>query len=288
MKSKVSFCILAVVACFSANAQDVELDNALRETYMNCVGIDDALHDMKVKAGINTAVTGVGTGLGIGAVATGIAKAKTDSILQQKFAELKDLAYSAHGEYEEADKEKFKEYARQRLFSSKDGVNSISEAQDKEIKELDKKSKKLGNWRTGLLVGNTATNIAGAAISGTNKVNKTPKRTPKPTPNPQYYCPDGYSLHNTTCSLTVNATLVCPENTHEYGSGGVSGCINFSEGVQTETESCPSGYGLLKMTSIGSPDKYYCYPIHSKIYHCENGFTLSNGKCTRTINANKK
>ena len=173
MKSKVSFCILAVVACFSANAQDVELDNALRETYMNCVGIDDALHDMKVKAGINTAVTGVGTGLGIGAVATGIAKAKTDSILQQKFAELKDLAYSAHGEYEEADKEKFKEHARQRLFSSKDGVNSISEAQDKEIKELDKKSKKLGNWRTGLLAGNTATNIAGAAISGTNKVNKT-------------------------------------------------------------------------------------------------------------------
>lgn len=172
MKSKVSFCIFAMIACFGANAQDIELDNALRETYVNCVGIDDALHDMKVKAGINTAVTGVGTGLGIGAVATGIAKAKTDETLQQKFDELKNLAYTAHGEYEEADKEKFKNHVRQRLFSSQTGKNSMSLNQDTRIQELTAKSKKLGNWRTGLLTVNTATNVAGAAIAGTNKVNK--------------------------------------------------------------------------------------------------------------------
>ena len=74
MKSKVSFCILAMITCFGANAQDIELDNALRETYVNCVGIDDALHDMKVKAGINTAVTGVGTVAGGAALIVGIKK----------------------------------------------------------------------------------------------------------------------------------------------------------------------------------------------------------------------
>ena len=171
MKLKLSFYIFAIIACCGANAQDIELDNALRETYMNCVGIDDALHDMKVKAGISTAVTGVGTGLGVGAVATGIAKAKTDATLQQKFTELKDLAYSANGQYEEADKEQFKNRAKKRL--SRGVVDSIPAEQNEEIKELTAKSKKLGNWRTGLMVGNTATNIAGAAISGTNKVNKT-------------------------------------------------------------------------------------------------------------------
>ena len=173
MRKTTTFFILSALFCLCANAQqDTNLDNALRETYKNCVGIDESMHDMKVKAGINTAVTGVGTGLGVGAVATGIAKAKTDNTLQQKFTELKDLAYSANGEYEEADKEKFKKHAKQRLYSSRDGVNSISTEQNKETEELIKKSKKLGNWRTGLLAANTATNIAGAAIAGTNKVDK--------------------------------------------------------------------------------------------------------------------
>ena len=39
-----------------------------------------------------------------------------------------------------------------------------------EIDKLTQQSKNLGNWRTGLLAGSTATNIAGAAIAGTNKV----------------------------------------------------------------------------------------------------------------------
>lgn len=165
MKSKVSFCILAVVACFSANAQDVELDNALRETYMNCVGIDDALHDMKVKAGINTAVTGVGTGLGIGAVATGIAKAKVDANIEQKYKTMENWTYGASAHTQVASGEDW-------LNEFKNSLNYKNNQQDPEIIRLTQKSKKLGNWRTGLLVGNTATNIAGAALAGTNKVEK--------------------------------------------------------------------------------------------------------------------
>ena len=166
MKSKVSFCIFAMVACFSANAQDIELDNALRETYVNCVGIDEASHDMKVKAGINTAVTGVGTGLGIGAVATGIAKTKTDREIEEKYNKMIDLAYGASGNKTVLEPEQFMDKLSARL-----GTNQP--VKNQEINRLQNKSKKLGNWRTGLLAGNTATNIAGAAISGTNKVNKT-------------------------------------------------------------------------------------------------------------------
>lgn len=46
---------------------------------------------------------------------------------------------------------------------------AISNAQN-QYDEKTKQSKRLGNWRTGLVAGNTATNIAGATISSTNKV----------------------------------------------------------------------------------------------------------------------
>lgn len=161
MKRTIAFFVLVSMGCISANAQDIDLENALRSTYTACVGIDDALHDMKVKAGINTAVTGVGTGLGIGAVATGIAKAKNDSEIEAKYATMENLAYSAAGDREVLDKEEFIAKVGNKLGKGKNSKD-----------ELEEKSKKLGNWRTGLLAANTATNIAGAAISGTNKVDR--------------------------------------------------------------------------------------------------------------------
>lgn len=148
MKSKVSFCIFAMVACFSANAQDIELDNALRETYVNCVGIDDALHDMKVKAGINTAVTGVGTVAGGAALIVGIKKAH----LMDKLPSIED------------------KYLDQYPQQTSDDLNITRNPNFKP--DLKSKRKKLGNWRTGLLAVNTATNVAGATIAGTNKVKK--------------------------------------------------------------------------------------------------------------------
>lgn len=166
MQKITAFLILSTLSCFCANAQDTGLDNALRETYMNCVGIDEALHDMKVKAGITTAVTGVGTGLGIGAVATGIAKTKTDREIEEKYNKMTNLAYGASGNTTVLEPEQFMDKLSARLGNHQN-------VKDQEIERLENKSKRLGNWRTGLLVGNTATNIAGATISGTNKVNKT-------------------------------------------------------------------------------------------------------------------
>ena len=165
------------MTCFAATAEDSGIESALRDTYTNCIGIDDALHDMKVKAGINTAVTGVGTGLGIGATATGIAKAHVDATIEQKFNELENLTYTAVGQENEATQEEFLAIA-QKLMQARDfdaANTNYSNAKEmsqlgKDIEQLNIKSKKLGNWRTGLLAGNTATNIAGAAIAGTNKV----------------------------------------------------------------------------------------------------------------------
>ena len=67
----------ALVPVF-AHADEASLVAALQKTYSACIGIDEALVDLKKMAGINTAITGVGTGLGVGATVVGIVKEKKD------------------------------------------------------------------------------------------------------------------------------------------------------------------------------------------------------------------
>ena len=147
-----------------------DLDNALRATYTACVGIDDNLHELKVLAGINTAVTSVGTAAGVGAAATGFVKAAKDKEIDKLEAllqKMQEISAQYQGETPTAEQKKnfFAEFNN--AYST--AIQDLTTAQD-HIDELTKKSKTLGNWRTGLLAGNTATNIAGAAIAGTNRV----------------------------------------------------------------------------------------------------------------------
>jgi len=160
--------------CFESHAAEVlSLDDALRATYVACKGIDKELADLKKMAGINTAVTAVGTGLGVGAVATGLAKAKTDNLLAQKYQEMKDLSYAAPVYVDTVSEEDFLNAVNNRLnnitLTTSDEIEKEKQA---EIDRLEAKSKRLGNWRTGLLAGNTATNVAGAIIAGNNKLDK--------------------------------------------------------------------------------------------------------------------
>ncbi len=138
-----------------------ELNDALRATYVACVGIDDELSDLKKMAGINTAVTAVGTAAGAGATIVGIVKANKDAKA----------------------KEKFDNYMNSKPVQvmNKNSVDAFFAAWEKyewgqgdaaEFQKLRKQSKTLGNWRTGLIAGNAATNIAGAIIAGNNKVDK--------------------------------------------------------------------------------------------------------------------
>ncbi len=149
-----------------AFADTLALDDALRATYVACVGIDDDLSDLKVMAGINTAVTAVGTAAGIGATVTGFVKSNRDKQieelehLRQQLADMED----AHNGPTDAEKAAFLAAFNAGYASALNGVS------DTALDALNKQSKKLGNWRTGLMATGTATNIAGAVIAGTNTV----------------------------------------------------------------------------------------------------------------------
>ena len=156
----------------SSFGEVLPLNDALRATYTACVGIDDELSDLKTMAGINTAITSVGTVAGAGATATGFIKANTDKQLQEiidKIRKKEEAVMSAQGGAK---------YTVQTDWDAFiDRLTNLNESDKKELEEwkadqntLKDKSKKLGNWRTGLLATGAATNIAGAVIAGTNKV----------------------------------------------------------------------------------------------------------------------
>ena len=164
MRKRFSFLFLFFFMCGAYADDAYDLEVALQNTYRACVGIDESLHDIKVLAGINTAVTGVGTGLGVGAVATGFVKQNTDNKLEELeplLHEMEDLSGRYTGE--EPGAEDIARFLEEEYNKSYDVA--INESVKKEQDKLTQKSKRLGNWRTGLMAGNTATNIAGAIIA---------------------------------------------------------------------------------------------------------------------------
>ena len=163
---------LFLLAPVVANAEVLDLDVALRATYTACVGIDDELADLKKMAGINTAVTGVGTALGVGATAVGIAKASKDAQAEAAAKTAKDAVEKAM-EYTKDNVGRFKAPTQEQMDAFLAEFKRLGDEEwDKNVKPLRDESKKLGNWRTGLMAGNTATNIAGAIIAGNNKMDK--------------------------------------------------------------------------------------------------------------------
>ena len=77
MKHLISMFAIVVAMPFVANAS--ELTDAINSVRSACGGISNEIGDMKTMAGINTAVTGVGTVAGGVALGTGIAKANVDN-----------------------------------------------------------------------------------------------------------------------------------------------------------------------------------------------------------------
>ncbi|MBR4891855.1 MAG: hypothetical protein IKZ34_01580 [Alphaproteobacteria bacterium] len=165
MRKRLSFTLLGLFCINAATADTLDLTTALQNTYTACYSIDENLHDMKVKAGINTAITAVGTGLGVGATAVGFVKASKDAEIAELEEALQEIIeQTGINEKPEEFLQKFEQYLTN---ITPEQLESI-----KNTKNLTQQSKKLGNWRTGLMAGSTATNIAGAAIAGTNKVSE--------------------------------------------------------------------------------------------------------------------
>ena len=173
VQQKWKFFLLAIIAPAFAYADEADLVAALQKTYSACIGIDANLFDLKKMAGINTAITGVGTGLGVGAVAVGIAKENVDKSIDEEIKNLRDYSYGASPDEEVDDTDVFEADVIEELKNivSKDGhpvKSRIDQERADRLKQLVEKSKSLGNWRTGLLAGNTVTNVAGAIIAGKN------------------------------------------------------------------------------------------------------------------------
>jgi hypothetical protein len=165
--TKIISLIVALTSATVVKAEVFPLDDALRATYTACVGIDDELADLKKMAGINTAVTGVGTAAGAGATVVGLVKASKDkqiANLEEKLARLKEL--TSRQTITAPNRAELLSETDQYYQDNKDETKTIED----EISVLTKQSKKLGNWRTGLVAGSTATNVAGAIIAGNNKV----------------------------------------------------------------------------------------------------------------------
>ena len=150
-------------------AEVLSLDNALRNTYSACVGIDDELADLKKMAGINTAVTAVGTVTGGAATVVGLVKANKDKQIANLEKELEKLhEIQMRRTFAAPNKAEVLNLVDSYYEENKDPNKNI----EGEIEKLTKQSKKLGNWRTGLIAGSTATNVAGAIIAGKNKVDE--------------------------------------------------------------------------------------------------------------------
>ena len=101
-----------------------------------------------------------------------------------------------------------------------------------------------------------------------------------------YSCPEGYILNGTKCFSTVDANYVCPPNSTDYSNNDIPRdkyCVNLSQGYESETDSCPSGYGLVSIISFGGPTKYSCLPLLEKIYTCDEGDILEGTKCIKII-----
>ena len=166
---RLTFGILLSLMVGVAHA-NTDLTAAIENVRTTCGNISAELSDMKKMAGITTAVTGVGTVTGGVALGTGLAKANVDKEIEELESQIAELKKSRSGvpveKLEIANKNEFNQ-------SLDDFVRTYSAELQQRAAELsvaEKKSKTLGNVRTGTLAAATATNIAGAVMSGTNRV----------------------------------------------------------------------------------------------------------------------
>ena len=143
-----------------------ELSDQIQITRSACSGISNAMDNLKKMAGINTAVTAVGTVTGGVALGTGIAKASVDSELNALIEKVQKLIdEKSKIPVEKIDVKNRSEFEQQ-LTEISGSISSTNER----ISELEQKSKTLGNIRTGTLAATAVADTAGTIIAAKNKV----------------------------------------------------------------------------------------------------------------------
>ena len=143
-----------------------ELSDQIQITRSACSGISNAMDNLKKMAGINTAVTAVGTVTGGVALGTGIAKASVDSELNALIEKVQKLIDEKSKIPVEKIDVKNRSKFEQQLTEISGSISSTNER----ISELEQKSKTLGNIRTGTLAATAVADTAGTIIAAKNKV----------------------------------------------------------------------------------------------------------------------
>lgn len=142
-----------------------------------CGGLTADLSELSGISIANAVTTGVGTATATGALATGIAKAATDKKVDEMSTQIAEIICEKGGcdadTIETMSDQEFADIILPLLIEaiSAENYDTIKSAMSMKI-EQDRaiaKSKRFGDWRTGLLAGNTATSIASAVMAGLNR-----------------------------------------------------------------------------------------------------------------------
>ena len=164
MSKLISFFIISIFAC---NAYADGFDIAMANVVDNCSNISGDLNDLKKMAGINTAITGVGTATAVGATVVGIVKSSVDEEIENI---LEEALKGKEKPIDELSENDINSAIDAYFKTSKENTNGTDKPNSKDdFTAMSEESKTLGNWRTGLIGTSTVTNVAGAIIAGNNK-----------------------------------------------------------------------------------------------------------------------
>ncbi len=152
--------ILCMFVCpvFADDVADlVQAANQVVEaTRIVCGGISDEIGRVANISKANTAVAAIGTGAAGGALAAGIKKSQEDAEIEELINQICESGGCTPEGVAAMSNEQFFENVIKPM------------AQIAELQEKLDRSKKLGNWRTGLMAGTIGTNLATAIMSGLN------------------------------------------------------------------------------------------------------------------------
>lgn len=152
------FCCLISSMSYGATGDLIaEAQDTFNAARMVCSGISDEISKVSNVSKTNTAVTGVGTVVAGGALVSGIKKSQEEEEIDKLVAQICNAGGCTPEGVES--------------MSDEDFFNNVMQpmAEITELQERLERSKKLGNWRTGLMAGTIGTNVASAIISGINK-----------------------------------------------------------------------------------------------------------------------
>ena len=162
--------VVMLILCANAAWASPELDASIARTRLYCGGISDDLNHLKTMAGINTAVTAVGTVTGGVGFGVGMAKAGVDSEIEKLERELEQLKLAmADVPVEKIEIENQVQFDKE-LTEYINQYWATLQQKEQQLSAAEQKSKTLGNVRTGMLAASTATNIAGTIIAANNRV----------------------------------------------------------------------------------------------------------------------